>query len=136
VRLDAEQRIEQLTKALNLTAQSGYVNPKAVIAEIWELSGVDPSKVVIDPQPKAPEPVKVSIGSAEDIINPVMLATLMRTGQAPGPQDIAAAIKLLQTAMASSVPILPASGSGWRWAAAGSLRHPVLPIQDGTPPPA
>jgi hypothetical protein len=107
VRLDAEQRIEQLTKALNLTAQSGYVNPKAVIAEIWELSGVDPSKVVIDPQPKAPEPVKVSIGSAEDIINPVMLATLMRTGQAPGPQDIAAAIKLLQTAMASAVPILP-----------------------------
>jgi hypothetical protein len=107
VRLNAEQRIEQLTRALNLTAQSGYVNPKAVIAEIWELSGVDPAKVVIDPQPKAPEPVKVSIGNAEDIINPVMLGALMRTGQAPGPDDIAAAIKLLQQAALGGVPLVP-----------------------------
>jgi ABC-type nitrate/sulfonate/bicarbonate transport system substrate-binding protein len=47
VRLDAEQRIEQLLKALNVTAQSGYVNPKPIITEIWELSGVDPAKVEI-----------------------------------------------------------------------------------------
>jgi hypothetical protein len=42
---------------------------------------MDPAKVIIQPQPKPPEPVKVSIGSAEDIINPVMLATLMRTAK-------------------------------------------------------
>jgi hypothetical protein len=109
VRQDADERIEKLTRGLNLTAQSGYVNPKPIIAEIWELLGVDPSKVVIDPQPKAPEPVKVSIGSAEDIINPVMLGALMRTGQAPGPEDIAAAVKLLQAAMAGGVPLIPPS---------------------------
>jgi hypothetical protein len=107
VRQTADERIEKLTKGLNLTAQSGYVNPKSVIAEIWELLGVDPARVVIDPQPKAPEPVKVSIGNAEDIINPVMLGTLMRTGQAPGPDELAAAIKLLQQAALGGVPLIP-----------------------------
>src|SRR5688572_8610782 len=107
VRQDADERIEKLTRGLNLTAQSGYVNPKPIIAEIWELLGVDPAKVVIDPQPKAPEPVKVSVSKAEDIINPVMLGHLMRTGQAPGPEDIAAAIKLLQQAALGGVPLIP-----------------------------
>lgn len=107
VRHDADEQIERLTRGLNLTAQSGYVNPKPVIAKIWELLGEDPTTIVIDPQPKAPEPVKVSIGSAEDIINPVMLATLMRTGQGPTPDDIAAAVNLLQAAMAGGVPLVP-----------------------------
>jgi hypothetical protein len=101
VRLDAEQRIEQLLRALNVTAQSGFVNPKPIIEEIWELSGVDPAKVVIDPQPKAPEPVKVSVSKAEDLINPIFLALLMRTHQAPDPADLSAAQQLLQTAMAT-----------------------------------
>lgn len=115
VLLDADQRIEQLTRALNLTAQSGFVNPKPAISEIWELSGVDPAKVIIDPQPKPPEPVSISINSAEDIINPVMLATLMRTHQAPAPQDLQAAMQLLQQiGMAAMLgvppPKAPASG--------------------------
>jgi hypothetical protein len=109
VRLNAEQRIEQLTRALNLTAQSGYVNPKEIISEIWELSGVDPAKVVINPQPKAPEPVKISISKAEDIINPVMLGALFATGQAPSPEHMAAALKLLTEAMQGAVPIVPPS---------------------------
>jgi hypothetical protein len=96
VRLDAEQRIEQLLKALNVTAQSGYVNPKPIITEIWELSGVDPATVVIDPQPKAPEPVKVSISKAEDLMNPIFLALLMRTHQAPDPGDLSGALNMLR----------------------------------------
>jgi hypothetical protein len=107
VRLDAEQRIAQLDEFVNKWGQSGYINLKPIAEERAELSGLDPSKVVIDPQPKPPEPVKVSIGSAEDIINPVMLAALMRTGQAPGPQDLAAAIQLLTAAMAGAIPMVP-----------------------------
>ena len=114
VLLDADQRIEQLTRALNLTAQSGYVNPKPAIAEIWELSGVDPAKVMVDPQPKLPEPIKISISSAEDIINPVMLGALMRTQQAPGPQDLQGAMQLLQqlgmAAMLGVPPPTPTDG--------------------------
>lgn len=107
VRQDADERIEKLTRGLNLTAQSGYVNPKPIISEIWELLGVDPAKVVIDPQPKAPEPVKVSVSKAEDLVNPLFVACLMRTGQAPTPDDIAAAIKLLQQAALGGVPLIP-----------------------------
>jgi hypothetical protein len=94
-------------KALNLTAQSGFINPQPIIAEIVELSGLDPAKVLIQPKPKGPEPVKVSIGSAEDIINPIMLATLMKTGQAPGPQELQAAIALILAAAQGPVPIMP-----------------------------
>lgn len=96
VRLDAEQRIEQITRALNLTAQSGYVNPKEPIAEIWELSGFNPEKVVIDPQPKAPEPVKMSVNNAVDLRDPFFIAYTMATGQAPTPEQVSAAIKLSQ----------------------------------------
>jgi hypothetical protein len=107
VRLDAEQRIEQLQRALNLTAQSGFVNPQPIIAEIIELSGLDPAKVVVDPQPKAPEPVKVSISNAMDLRDPVFLAALMRTGQAPGPEDLDAALKLLAAAGMGAVAAPP-----------------------------
>jgi len=112
VLLDADQRIEQLTRALNLTAQSGYVNPKPAIAEIWELSGVDPAKVMIDPQPKPPEPVKISISSAEDVINPIMLGLLMRTQQAPGKQDLQSAMQLLeQLGLSAMLGVPPAEQS-------------------------
>lgn len=122
VRQDADERIEKLTRGLNLTAQSGYVNPKPVISEIWELLGVDPAKVVIDPQPKAPEPVKVSVSKAEDLVNPLFLACLLRTGQAPTPDDIAAAIKMLEMAAMGGVPLVPPqeSPSGPQ----GDVEHP------------
>lgn len=108
VRLDAEQRIEQLTRALNLTAQSGFVNPKPLIAEILELSGIDPATVVIDPTPKLPDPVRISIGSADDMMNPLMLAAAMRTQQAGTDEDVAHATAMIQsllTRLASPLPL-------------------------------
>ena len=40
--------------------------------------------------------MNISINSAEDIVNPIMLATLGRTHQLPGPEDIKAAMQLLE----------------------------------------
>jgi hypothetical protein len=51
--------------------------------------------------------VAISIGGPEDISNPLFLAALMRTQQAPTPEDLQAAIKLLETAMAAAPPVLP-----------------------------
>lgn len=110
VRLDAEQRIEQLMRALNMTAQSGFINPKPIIAEIIELSGLDPDKVVIDPQPKPPEPIKISISDAADLADPIFLATLMRTQQAPTPDDVAAAQKMLASVQVGTAPPMPPMG--------------------------
>lgn len=112
VLLDAAEQIERLQRGLNLTAQSGYVNPKPVIAKIWELLGEDPSQIVVDPQPKAPEPVKVSVSKAEDLMNPLFVATLMRTGQAPTPGDLAAAKELLMAAYLPTVPVPPQPEGG------------------------
>jgi hypothetical protein len=113
VRLDADEQIDRLTKGLNLTAQSGYVNLKPVIEKIWELLGEDPAKVVIDPQPKPPEPVKVNVSDAINFRDPIVLATMMRTQQAPTPQDLSAAIALLQSAsMMVSPPVAPAGPNG------------------------
>ena len=109
VRLDAQQRIDQLKEALNLTAQSGYVNAKPIIAEIIELSGLDPDKVVIDPQPKPPEPVKVSVSKAEDLADPMFVALLVRTQQAPTPEDVSAALKLRASVQAGMAPPVPPS---------------------------
>lgn len=97
VRLDAQQRIDQLKEFFNLTAQTGFINPKPIIEEWAELSGLDPSKVVVNPQPKPPEPVKVSVSKAEDLMNPIFLALLMRTQQGPLPEDMKAAVKLLMS---------------------------------------
>lgn len=99
VRLDVEEQIDRLTRGINLTAQSGYVNIKPVVSKIWELLGEDPNAIVIDPQPKPPEPVKVSVSKAEDLNDPLFLALLMRTHQGPAPEDLQAAIKLRQSVM-------------------------------------
>lgn len=113
VRLDADEQIERLTKGLNLTGQSGYVNLKYVNERIWELLGEDPAKVIVDPQPKPPEPVKISVSDAMNFHDPIVLATMMRTQQAPTPQDLSAAIALLQSAGAMAPPpVAPDEGDG------------------------
>lgn len=115
VRLNAEQRIDQLMKGLNMTAQSGFVNAQPIIAEIWELLGVNPENhrgqpVVVPPKPKPPEPVNIS-GKAEDLLNPVFLAHSFATGQGPTPEHFSAAVKLLQEAQAAmaGLPLLEAA---------------------------
>lgn len=100
VRQDAEQRIKQLVEFLNITAQSGFINPKPVIEEIAELSGLDPGKVVIDPKPKGPEPIKISVSKAEDLQDQLFVALLVHTDQAPTPEDMAAAAKLQASRLA------------------------------------
>lgn len=107
VLLDASEQIERLQRGLNLTAQSGYVNPKPIIAKIWELLGEDPSQIMIDPQPKAPEPVKVSVSKAEDLMNPLFLSMVLRTGQGPEPADVEAAKKILEALFLPTVPMPP-----------------------------
>jgi hypothetical protein len=95
VLLDADQQIEKIKDYVNVWGQSGFIHPKDLARQHAELLGLDPTTIVIDPQPKPPEPVKISVGSAEDIINPLMLAAIARTGQLPGPDDVTAVANLL-----------------------------------------
>lgn len=112
VRLDAQQRIDQLFHILNLAAQSPFINPAPLWTEILELSDLDPAKVMITPQPKAPEPVKVSVSKAEDLDDPLFLALLMRTHQGPAPEDLTAALELRKAAIAGMAGLQPPQAGG------------------------
>ena len=110
VRLDVEARKQNIREAINQFAQSGLLNAKPLIEEYIELLGFDPMNhrgqpVVIDPQPKPPEPVNLSL-KGEDLINPMALAHLSRTLQLPTPDDVSAVSKLLE-----AVGLIPGAAS-------------------------
>jgi hypothetical protein len=96
VRVDAQQRIAQLLRILDVAGKAPFVNPEPIIREIIELSNLDPATVMVEPQPKGPDQANISVRvSNEDINNPIVLALLMKTGQAPSPDELNAAKALL-----------------------------------------
>jgi hypothetical protein len=105
VRLDAGALVEQLTSVLNVTAQSGFINPKPLIKRILDASGIDPEEVLTDPQPKGPEPPKISYSfKGEDMLNPVVLAIIGKS-QVLTPEELEAA---KQMAISMQTPPTPA----------------------------
>jgi hypothetical protein len=100
--LDANQRVDRLMKFLNLTGKSGFVNPEPIIAEIAALSGIDPALVMTKPQPAPPEQPNFSyrFSGAEDLRDPISMAMLIKSGQAPGPEEMAAAKRLIADSLA------------------------------------
>lgn len=123
VLLDAQQRFDRLDNFLNKTGKSGFVNVQPILSEMASLVGLDPEEVIISPEPKAPEPVNISvrISGAADLQDPLMLALLMKTGQAPSPEEIEAAKRCLQAAGGPPQGAPPAPG--------------VPPPPSSTPPP-
>ncbi len=83
ITIDPQQRIQRISQALNLTVKSGYVNPKPIITEIMELSGLDPSEVVIDPTPPKPKDPQLSyrFSGKDDLANPLAVALLLKQKQ-------------------------------------------------------
>jgi hypothetical protein len=96
--LDAGQKIDRLTKYLNQFAKTGYVNIEPVLREITTLIGLDHNTVVIKPQPQQPETPNISVRmtGSQDLMNPLMLAFLIKTGQAPDQKGIEQAKELIQ----------------------------------------
>lgn len=106
--LDSNDRIQKLVNFLNITVKSGYINPKPIIVEIAELSGIDPTDVVVDPQQPEPEnPVKFSFGGKDDITNVMVLALLLSKGEPPTIEHIDQAKEMLFAAAAPFVPKIP-----------------------------
>jgi hypothetical protein len=101
VLLDASQKVQQLMQFINLTGKSGFVNVEPIIAQIATLSGLDPAEVMTKPNPPAPDEPNISLrlSGSEDLTNPITVALLMKSGQAPNPDEIKAAKLLIQDAM-------------------------------------
>jgi hypothetical protein len=110
--LDSNARIKKIADFMNLTVKSGFVNPKPLILEIAELSGIDPNEVIVDPKPKPPEDPKfsISIAGKDDLTNALVLATFIAHGQPPTIQQIEQAKQLIIAAGSPAAPPTPGAG--------------------------
>lgn len=103
--LDTQAKIDRIAKFLNLTGKSGYVNPKPLIIEMALLSGIDPSKVVVDPQPHEEKPnISLRLSGKDDLQNAMAVAILIAQNAAPTPQQIEQAKQILTMAAAPPAP--------------------------------
>lgn len=109
VLLDSNQRLEKLINFVNFGAKSGWVVVEPVLKEIATLSGLDPSVVIQPPQPKPPvEPnISIRLTGAEDMMNPLLLAFAMKSGQAPSPELIEQAKQLIAMTVTPAPPPPP-----------------------------
>ena len=100
VLLDAQQRLERGIRLLNMIGKSQNVNPKPILEELVALSGFDPDEVIVNPPPRGPEPPSVSFrfSGSEDLRDPMAVAMLMKSEQAPTPEELQAAIALIASA--------------------------------------
>lgn len=124
VLLDASQRLQRLNQFVNVYGKSGWVNLEPVLKEIAALSGLDPNTVIVPPSPPPPEQPNISLRltGAQDMMNPMTLAFLIKTGQAPSSDQIEQAKGLIQGAVINPVTGAPP-------------QPPVGPDGQPTPPP-
>jgi hypothetical protein len=140
VLLDSGQKLSRLNQFVNTYAKSGWINIEPVLQEIATLSGLDPTVVIKPPQPKPPvEPnISLRLTGVEDMLNPLALAFLIKSGQAPPPELIEQAKHLIQQAVVppqpppGQDPNMPGAGPG----GGGSIAPPVLAPPPGTPLPS
>jgi hypothetical protein len=116
VLLDSNQRLKKITDFVNMYAKSGWVNLEPVLKEAATLCGLDPSLVIQAPQPKPPEAPNISLRltGTEDLLSPMSVAMLINSGQAPTPDAIQQAKKLIELAVTpppQPVPQLGPDGS-------------------------
>ena len=132
--LDSDTRRERLKDFINFTAKSGWVNIEPVLREYATLSGLDPNVVIQAPQPKPPvEPnISLRLTGVEDLMNPMTLAFLMKSGQAPSADLIEQAKRLIQEAVTPppGTPMLGQQQPG----APGPGQPPSPPGQAGPMP--
>lgn len=114
VLLDSNQRLERLNKFIDMTGKSGFVAVEPIIKEMATLSGLDPNVVVRPPEPAPPvEPnISLRLTGVEDLINPLALAMLMKSGQAPEAKLIEDAKKLISMVVAPPMPPPAPMGPG------------------------
>ena len=112
VLLDAQQRLTQLNNFVNTYAKSGWINVEPVLKEIATLVNLDPSTVVVKPEPQNPPPPNISLRltGGDDMMNPLLLAFMLKTGQAPDPQLVEKAKELIQMSVSMTGPQTPPAG--------------------------
>lgn len=135
VLLDASQRLQRAINFFNFCMKTGWLAPEPVLREIASLSGFDPSEVIQPPQPKPSDPPNISLRltGTEDMMNPLTLAFLMKSGQAPGSDLIEQAKQLIIAAVTPPPNAAPAPPP--QVGPDGMPLPPPPPGQTPAPPP-
>ena len=137
VLLDSNQRLKRLMQFVNFTAKSGWIDIESVLKEVATLSGLDPAVVIKPPKPRPPvEPnISLRLTGTEDLMNPLVLAFLLGSGQAPSPEMIEQAKKLIETSVTPPVPPPMDDGTGGgMMPPAGPGGEPIGPLPQPPPP--
>lgn len=136
VLLDAGQKLSRLNQFVNTYAKSGWVNIEPVLQEIATLTGLDPSIVIKPPQPKPPVQPNISLRltGVEDLLNPLALAFMIKSGQAPAQDLIDQAKQLIQQSV-TPPPGMQMPSSVQPQGGLPMLPEGAPPSPGGTPPP-
>lgn len=117
-RVDLTTRQANIVKVYNLLANSPSVNRSALEREIIELHGLDPKKIEAEPKEPAPDKPNVSYRfGGEDLLNPLAVAILQKSGVNITPDEIKAAALMVKDAIAQMreaqlPPPAPPTGGG------------------------
>lgn len=129
-RVDVISRQNSLLKLYNLAANSPSLARQAIEKELIESFGFDPAKFQVQPQQKGPEPPNISYRfSGEDLLNPMAVAVMLKSGHDIGPDDIKAAAMMIKDSVAS-VQGLPMAGQP-----SGGEGAPPAAVPPGLQPP-
>lgn len=106
VLVDSNQRLERLNNFIKSYATSGWINLEPVLKEVATLIGLDPNTTVVAPKPQTPTPPNISLRltGGEDMMNPLLLAFMLKTGQAPEPELIDKAMELIKKSVVMTPP--------------------------------
>lgn len=98
VLLDSNQRLDRAMRLLNIAGKSNYIQVEELLRDIVSLSGYDPDALVHQPPPPKPEPPNLSFrfSGAQDLINPIALAMLLKNDMGPNPEQLSAAIEMIK----------------------------------------
>lgn len=96
-RVSIETKQANALKLFNLLGNSPTVNRPRLEEQIMELHGADPAELVVEAKEKGPEPPNISYRfGGEDLLNPMVVAIMMKAGHGLTPQDIGSAAMMIQ----------------------------------------
>src|ERR1035437_4545849 len=98
----------RLGQIYNIAGPSGVVDVQPILREMASLATLDPDVVIRAPQPRPPNQSNISLRltGIQDLLNPLSLAMLIQTGQAPTPESLVEAKKMLDALVNTPAPVM------------------------------
>lgn len=113
LRVDVVQRRQEGLGLYKLLRKDPLIDPALLVRRVLEDHGLDPTKMIVKPQPPKPEKPKISASlKGEDMVNPIALALINKSDTPVTEADITAAKALIEGAAVPSPALPPPGGPG------------------------